>query len=135
MNARRLLGYVWASPVTLLGLAPTALALATGGRARRVRGVLEVHGGALTRLLSLRRGFQIEAITLGHVVLGVTGQALELTREHERIHVRQTERWGPAFPIAYLAVSAWLWARGRDPYRDNPFEREAYALEPSDATR
>jgi hypothetical protein len=30
---------------------------------------------------------------------------------------------------AYLGCSAWLWLRGRHPYWDNPFEREAYALE------
>ena len=52
------------------------------------------------------------------------------TRAHERVHVRQCERWGPLFVPAYLGVSLWLMARGRDAYRDNPFEVEAYAEAP-----
>ena len=66
-------------------------------------------------------------MTLGHVVLGRDLMALNFSRAHERIHVRQCERWGPLFLPAYLLASAWLWLRGRDPYLDNPFEREAYA--------
>jgi hypothetical protein len=27
---------------------------------------------------------------------------------------------------AYLLSSLYLWLAGRNPYRDNPFEREAY---------
>ena len=65
-------------------------------------------------------------MTLGHVVLGVDGPALDFTRPHERVHVRQCERWGPLFIPAYLLASAYQRARGRHAYRDNPFEREAY---------
>jgi hypothetical protein len=43
------------------------------------------------------------AITLGHVVLATTESALKKTRSHERVHVRQYERWGPFFIPAYLA--------------------------------
>jgi hypothetical protein len=68
-------------------------------------------------------------MTLGHVVLGRDLEALEVTREHERVHVRQFERWGPFMGVAYVACSAVLWCQGRDFYRDNPFEREAYAQE------
>ena len=46
---------------------------------------------------------------------------------HERIHVRQCERWGPLFLPAYLLASAFIALRGGNPYLDNPFEREAYA--------
>lgn len=66
------------------------------------------------------------AITIGHVVLAQTDAALEVTREHERVHVRQYERWGPLFVLAYFLAGAFQWARGNDPYRDNPFEIEAY---------
>ena len=45
---------------------------------------------------------------------------------HEMVHVRQYERWGPFFIPAYLACSLGLWLAGKDAYRDNPFEREAY---------
>ncbi len=45
---------------------------------------------------------------------------------HERIHVRQVERWGPLFLPAYVLASVVAQARGLDAYRDNPFEREAF---------
>jgi cardiolipin synthase len=66
------------------------------------------------------------AMTLGHVVLGVNRLALDETRDHERVHVRQVERWGPAFIPAYLFASVLAWWRGEDPYLDNHFEREAF---------
>lgn len=126
-----LIRYVWASPGTLIGLSLTAVALATGGRARVVSGVLEAHGGWISRFLNRGVWFvgPVAAITFGHVVLGGSPAWLEASRTHERVHVRQYERWGPAFLPAYLLCSVWLWTRGRDPYRENPFEIEAYASE------
>ena len=56
--------------------------------------------------------------------------ALDRSRAHERVHVRQCERWGPLFIPAYLLASAVLWCQGRDFYEENPFEREAYAACP-----
>ena len=120
----------WASPTTLVGLALAPLALAAGGRIRVVRGVVEASGGLLAPLLS--RGnpwFPIQAITFGHVVLAVSEEALERCREHERAHVRQYERWGPLFPLLYLASSAAALGRGRGAYDGNGFEREAFAAE------
>lgn len=67
------------------------------------------------------------AMTLGHVVLGRTPAALDISREHELVHVRQYELWGPLFVPAYLACSLWLWLRGGNAYFDNPFEKEAYS--------
>lgn len=67
-------------------------------------------------------------MTLGHTVLGQTEAGLDLVRDHEQVHVRQYERWGPLFIPAYLLSSAWLWWTGKDPYRANPFEVEAYRL-------
>lgn len=122
---RRWLRYAWAAPTTALGLSFAAAALLSGGSARRVRGVLEVHGGLLRR--ALERAVPLPdgaaAMTLGHVVLAREAIDLERTRAHERGHVRQCERWGPFFVPAYLAAAAWQVLRGRDPYRDNPFER------------
>ena len=121
--------YLWASPTTALGLGflPAAW-IGRGGKARLVDGVLELHGPAidffLRRCTLLPGG--ASAMTLGHVVLGRNQQSLDLTRSHERIHVRQCERWGPLFVPAYLAASAWQFLRGRQAYRDNPFELEAY---------
>ncbi len=65
-------------------------------------------------------------MTLGHTVLGRTAAALDMARPHELIHVRQYERWGPLFVPAYLLCSLVIWLRGKDAYRDNPFEREAF---------
>ncbi len=96
----RVLLYLWALPNTLLGLAFVPLALMTGGRARLVRGCVEVHGGLVTWFL--RRGLPVlgpaAAMTLGHVILGRDRDCLDASRDHEHAHVRQYERWGPAAP-------------------------------------
>ncbi len=73
------------------------------------------------------------AITFGDVVLGRSEAALDMTREHERVHVRQAHRWGPFFIPAYLTASGVAWLLRRDAYRGNIFEREAFAV--SDARR
>ncbi len=120
--------YLWASPNTAVGLGFVLLARSTGGGVRVVDGVVEAWGGALSGLLRrapIRGGAR--AMTIGHVVIGCDLVALDQTRAHERVHVRQYERWGPFFVLAYFGAGAWLLARGGDPYRDNPFEREAYA--------
>jgi hypothetical protein len=132
MRLLRPLIYLWVLfPGTLIGLIFTALALLTGGRARIVDGVLEGHGGWVTRILL--RGNRwvgpISAITLGHVVLGCDEFTLNRTRRHERVHVRQYERWGPFFIPAYFLSSFWVGWRGCHPYLDNPFEVEAYAVD------
>jgi hypothetical protein len=128
----RLLGrvfvYVWTLPTTAVGLVATVLTLLTGGRAAWHSGVLEVWGGfasfLLRKLVPLEGG--ASAMTLGHVVIARDPAAHTRTRAHERIHVRQCERWGPLFFPAYLLASLYLKLRGRDAYMDNPFEREAY---------
>lgn len=124
----RLLVYVWAFPATLLGLLFAPVAILSGGGVEVVHGVLEVYGGrvkwVLRNFVLLRGG--ASALTLGHVVLGVDRSVLDLTRSHERIHVRQYERWGPFFIPVYLLTGLWQLVRGRDPYNDNPFEREAF---------
>ena len=127
--AGRALVYLWVLPTTSLGLLFLAPALLSRrGGARVVDGVLELHGPAvaffLRRCTLLRGG--ASAMTLGHVVIGRDGQLLDLTRDHERVHVRQCERWGPLFIPAYLLASLVVMARGGRPYEDNPFEREAY---------
>lgn len=127
--AGRALVYLWVLPTTAPGLVFLPLALLSrGGGARVVDGVLELHGGPvalfLRRCTLLRGG--ASAMTLGHVVLGRDRQLLDLTRAHERVHVRQCERWGPLFIPAYLLASLLVLLRGGRPYEDNPFEREAY---------
>lgn len=117
------LRYLWAGPTTAVGLWAMLLALFSGGRVRRVNGVLEVHGGLAARLL---RRCGVSAMTLGHVVLAVDDEAHELARAHERVHVEQCERWGPLFLPVYGLASLAAWLRGGHIYFDNRFEREAY---------
>src|SRR5687768_9535703 len=121
MNVGRPLRYLWAFPTTAVGLPFVVAGLLTGGRAQVVRGVLEVHGGVvavfLRRLTPLKGG--ASAMTLGHVVLGRSADLLDLTRDHERVHVRQCERWGPLFIPAYLTASLVVLLRRGRPYEDN----------------
>ena len=118
--------YLWAAPASALGLGLALPDLPRGG-ARMAGGILEVDGPVLrwglTHLVPLPGG--AAAVTLGHVVLGRDRQALEASRTHERVHVRQYERWGPLLVPAYLLASVWAWARGGHFYLDNVFEREA----------
>ncbi len=123
---RRFGRYLWAGPVSLAAMPFVAAALVTGGRARRRSGVLEVSGGAPGFLLRRMPGFPISAITLGHVVLACGERALDETRAHERVHVRQYEKWGPLFPLLYLASSMAALARGREAHGGNAFERQAF---------
>lgn len=124
----RVLRYAWALPNTAVGALLLPLA-AFGGGVRLVEGVLEAHGPLIARIL--RHCVPIpggaSAITFGHIVLGRDAEALMATRSHERVHVRQCERWGPLFIPAYLVMSVAVWIAGRDAYTDNYFERQAYA--------
>jgi hypothetical protein len=126
----RLLRYFWAGPTTLIGLV-LAFALLRRGHVAIVDGVIEAHSPLLDRALAaltpLARG--AEAMTLGHVVLARNARALEVTRTHERIHVRQCESWGPFFLPAYFLAGACALAMGRHPYFDNRFEQEARQAE------
>jgi hypothetical protein len=125
-----LLRYLWAAPATLLGFALAALALRRG-RVRVVDGTVEAHGPWLRWLLStcvpLRGG--ASAMTLGHVIVGQDQRALDVSRAHERVHVRQYERWGPLFVPAYVTASVWAVLSGGHYYADNRFERDACSLD------
>jgi hypothetical protein len=122
--------YAWASPSTALGLLTVGLTLVTRGRCALVDGVIEAHGGFATwflrRIVPLENG--ASAMTIGHVVIGRDQHALDRTRLHERVHVRQYERWGPFFIPAYFIESALAYLRGANAYYDNRFEIEAYRV-------
>lgn len=119
--------YLWALPVSMVGGLLALVARVSGGRYQWKDGVLEASGGWPAKLLC--RGFPFcgpaAAITLGHVVLGASQQALDTTRTHERVHVQQYARWGIVFVLAYPLAGAWAWIKGGNPYWDNPFERQA----------
>jgi hypothetical protein len=124
--SKRAAAYLWAGPVSLAALPAALLGAATGGRAQIHDGVLEAGGGILRPILTRAvPGFAISAITFGHVVLGSGVDALDETRAHERVHVRQYERWGALFLPLYLLASLVALARGRSVYAGNAFERQA----------
>jgi hypothetical protein len=139
MRPWRALVYLWVLPTSSVGLVLTIIGLLSGARARWVDGVLEVHGGLVSvylhRVVGIFLSGGASAMTLGHIVVGVDADALDETRSHERVHVRQCERWGPFFLPAYLGASVYLWARGKSAYMDNPFEIEAYNLSPTQRQR
>jgi hypothetical protein len=118
--------YVWASPASALGMLVALLAAGRGATIAVVDGVVEVVGTRLARGLAHWApcsGFH--AITFGHVVIGTSPAVLAQCRAHERVHVRQYERYGVLFFVLYAASSVWQWLRGKDAYWDNHFERQA----------
>lgn len=117
--------WTWVLPSTALGLTAGLIGLCTGGRCRQVGHTLEFHGGFVTWLLE-RTPISAAGMTLGHVILGLSPTVLDIVRPHEWVHVRQYERWGPLFLPAYLGCWLVLKLHGRDGYRQNPFEIEAY---------
>ena len=121
------LAILWASPWTLFGLMVGLAGVAAGGRVQRTGRVIEFWGGGVTWFL---RTFPLisgaAAVTFGHTVLARSLLDVDGTRSHEAVHVRQYERWGPFMVPAYLLCYFVLWLRGRHPYFDNPFEREAF---------
>jgi hypothetical protein len=121
------LRYLWVSPASLLGLAAALVALLLGATVHWVDGVIEVAGGRLRAVMScLPAAFRFSAITLGHVIIGLDHATLARCRSHEHVHVAQYERWGALFLVLYPASSFVQILRGRHPYWDNAFEREAF---------
>jgi hypothetical protein len=132
----RFLRYLWAAPTTFIGIV-LAFASLRRGHVAIVDGVIEAHSPFLRRALAsftpLARG--ADAMTLGHVVIGRDARALELTRAHERVHVRQYEWWGPLFVPAYLLAGICALIQGGHPYFDNRFKKEARLADVSAAGR
>lgn len=123
---QRLWAYGWAAPCSAIGLALGLLALPLGARIRRVSGTLEISlCGRRSIHRSWLRALPFVAITFGHVIIGLDRAWLAHLRAHERVHVRQYERWGPAFLLAYPLASVAAGLRGRHPYRENRFEVRA----------
>lgn len=118
--------YVWAAPCTLVGLLLVSPAFLFGARARVVEGVIEI-AAPLYEGPGDQTWWPFRAITFGHVVIARKTTELELLRAHEHAHVRQYEKWGISFFLAYPAASLWQLLRGGRPYLDNWFEVEARA--------
>ena len=119
---------IWTLPNTCVGLLVGFAGTLFGGKWQFRRGCFEFYGGPVTWLLQkMPTGSGAIALTLGHTIFGQNLNCLDIARDHEHVHVKQYERWGPLFVPAYFLSSAYLWIQKKDPYRDNPFEVEAYA--------
>jgi len=119
------LRYCWVLPVSCIGILLLPFVILSGGAVVVAAGVIEAEGAITSFLLSR---LHIDAIAIGHVVFGRNRDSLIRCRSHERVHVRQYERWGPLFPFLYLLSSAAALVRGLDAYRDNRFEQEAFRV-------
>jgi len=113
----------------MLGLSFIPLTLVSGGRVRVERGAIEVYGGFTRYFLSRCLLIDAAAMCLGHVILGCDRSCLNRSRDHEHVHVRQYERWGPFMLPAYFLSSFLAYRRGDHYYLGNRFEREAYEYE------
>jgi hypothetical protein len=122
-----LLRWGWASPWTLFGLTLGIAGLCNGVRIEWYRRTIVCYSGWIEKLLKnvpIRGG--ASALTLGHTILARSREDMLRSHPHEVVHVRQYELWGIFFVPAYFGISCWLVVRRKDPYWDNPFEREAY---------
>jgi hypothetical protein len=113
-------------PYDWLGI---GLARLAGARIRTMHGLTLAYGGKLNTWLAHHPLGAMDAVTLGHVVLASNAPVLYRTLTHEFEHVRQFQRWGLIFPLAYLVASLWSFARGRGLYWGNVFEVAARKTE------
>ncbi len=121
--------YIWAAPCSVVGLTLGAIVVLFRGECTRFLGTLEfTFRGSEASCGKLARSLPYRAITFGHVIIAVTAQELAQCREHELAHVRQYERWGIAFFLAYPGCSLWQLLRGRNAYWDNAFEIQARSV-------
>ena len=132
----RCITWLWALPLTCLGLCVWILvyferhifnrksALAQVNTAQSAI-IFIAHSSAVKWLLVHHPFGRMDAITIGCCVLACNAAALQRTWAHECVHVRQALQWGPLFPLAYAASSAWARLHGRCMYADNYFEKQA----------
>lgn len=119
--------YVWPIPYTFIGLWLGGIAMLLGAQAQVISGVVEFHGGFISRLVTqLPILNRFVAITLGHTILAKNASVLNVYRAHEHVHVKQYERWGLFFVPVYLILSLLALMQGKRAYLDNRFEQEAY---------
>lgn len=115
---------LWTLPNTLIGLILGFLSFAWPRWEKS--GVLIFESDRGFRKLHSEQGYG--AITFGHVVISKPNPSPRLMR-HEMAHVKQYERWGPFYMLAYGFYWLKLTLTGKDGYHDNPFEVEASKAE------
>ena len=122
----KIVGIIWASPYTLIGLLIGSIGLLFGSRVQVKGRAIEFYDGGVKWFIhQIPYGQYKFAFTLGHVILGQTEASVEMTRNHEAVYIAQYERLGPLLIPVYYLASVYVWLVGKRFYRDNPFEREA----------
>lgn len=121
-NVTYWLGYLWALPLTFLGV---LVAVLTGSRfiGDTPGGVLLVQLSAPVARAFIRLGFV--AITLGAVQLYTEAGLLPEVMAHERMHWHQQRALGVLFLVAYPLASVYAIASGGHYYNANVFEVDA----------
>lgn len=124
--AWRVVAFLWAIPVILLGCLGAGVFAALGwARPVTSQGAVDVlASGPFARWMADRHW---AAFTLGACIWYWTESSClnRTTRTHEREHVRQYLRWGALLLLAYPAASVWAALNGGHAYYDNVFERAA----------
>lgn len=127
---RTVIGVLWALPLSLFGLMLALPIWIARGRIDRVTGpALLVRGRLGDRLLAHHPFGPMAAMATGHIIIARQHGLTPRTLRHELAHVRQSTRWGPLFPFAYLAASAWALLHGHRAYWHNHFEIAARKAE------
>lgn len=129
-KAKKILGYVWASPITAAGLAYSCVFWCLGWY--KWAGI---HGDGMvwqtkkempSWLVRLWKNWAGHAV--GNVVVLNRDPAKDpTTLNHELVHVRQCMRLGALQPVIYAISSFGIWAgcETSNPYWSNPFEIDA----------
>lgn len=131
MTPLRILGHLWAFPLTLVGL---LVALLGWTRFLRLEGgafLFVAKPGGLVDFLFRFTGTQGGAGVLTGACIFVAPAYAEdsVLVRHERRHVSQAFLFGPLLPLLYGLASLAAVVRGLHPYRNNLFELDAYAAE------
>jgi hypothetical protein len=131
--------WLWALPVSLPGLLIWCWVRVIHGQRDAQMSVYQhgqacvpvwmAHGGSVAWWLKRYPFVRVDALCIGCVVLACDELTLQRCWAHEMVHVKQAMRWGLLFPLLYLGSSAWAVLHGRDAYRDNVFEQQAFAAE------
>lgn len=130
ISIKKILGYAWASPLTVAGAAYAASFKALGW----YQWYGKVDDGLVWTVSPKAPGWLKKLWTkwLGHaigniVVLNCDPSKNSVTLQHELVHVRQCMRLGIFQPIIYAIsfLGIYLGCESSDPYWSNPFEIDA----------
>ena len=119
------LKFLWVGPCTLFGCFLGCISDAEHWEFEEVH---YFYGGFLGVFLWIPFVGRVPALAMGSCVLARTSLDLSTWHKHELAHVRQYKKWGLLLPFAYFLSSLYCVLSRKDPYNDNYFEREAFAV-------